>query len=195
MADLTEAIQAAIESDEPIERERVHVWVRDAKDLKTVALLYRLSCEAWSRIEPNLERDESCRLICRYFLLCIAENPSEGIGLNRYEAAGDLEGWVDHLSRLDGTQENLEEVAAAVTKLYLESGEEVRIAIETGFLEHVLEQARLRPLFAHWADDEQLKIAWEPALAWGEAHPNYMKGIREELRARSLKRGENPPED
>ena len=194
MVDLTEAIQLAIESDELIERERVRLWIRDAKDLKTVALLYRLSYEAWSRIEPNLEKDESCLLICRYFLLCIAENPSEGIGRNRYEAAGDLEEWIDHLSSMDGTQENLEEVAAAVTKLYLESDEEIRAAIETGFLEHVLEQARLRPLFAHWADDEQLKAAWEPALAWGKAHPNYMKGIREQLRAPSLKRGENPPE-
>ena len=30
--------------------------------------------------------------------------------------------------------------------LYLESGEEVRVAIETGFLEHVLETAALRPI-------------------------------------------------
>jgi len=183
MADLTAAIQAAIESEEPIERERVRVWIRDAIDLKTVTLLYRLSYEAWIQIKPNLEKDETCRLICRYLLLCILENPQDGTGLQRYEAAGELESWFDHLSNTEGTQENLREVAAAITTLYLESDTDVRLAIETGFLEHVLEQSKLRHLFSHWADDERLKEGWQQALAWGEAHPDYMRGIREQLRA------------
>lgn len=184
MAELTAAIQAAIESNELIERERVRVWIHDAIDLKTVALLYRLSCEAWNRIEPYLERDETSRLICRYFLFCIRENPQDGTGLQRYDAAGDLESWIDHLSNTEGTQGNLQEVAAAITTLCLESDADVRVAIETGFLEHVLEQVKLRPLFAHWGEDERLKESWHHALAWGEAHPDYMKGIREQLRGR-----------
>lgn len=183
MADLTAVIQAAIGSGEPIERERVRNWIRDAIDLRTVALLYQLSYEAWDRIEPNLEKDETCRLICRYLLLCIRENPQDGIGLQRYEAAGELESWFDHLSNSDGRQENLREAAAAVTTLYLESNSDVRNAIETGFLEHVLEQAKLRPLFSHWAENEHLKESWQCALAWGEAHPDYMKGFRDQLRA------------
>jgi hypothetical protein len=186
MDKLTAAIQAAIESNELIERERVRVWIRDAIDLKTVALLYRLSREAWNRIEPNLEGDETCRLICRYFLLCIRENPQDGTGLQRYDAAGDLESWIDHLSNTVDSQVNLQKVAAAVTTLYLEGGTDVRMAIETGFLEHVLEQAKLRHLFAHWAEDERLKESWQHALAWGEAHPDYMKGIREQLCTRRL---------
>jgi hypothetical protein len=183
MADLTSEIQTALESDGPIERERVRVWIRGAMDLKTVALLYRLSYEDWDRIEPTLERDETCRLICRYFLLCIRENPQDGTGPQRYEAAGDLESWIDHLSNRKDSQKNLQEVATAVTNLYLESDTDVRMAIETGFLEHVLEQAKLRPLFAHWAEDERLRESWQHALTWGEAHPDYMKGFREELRA------------
>jgi hypothetical protein len=186
MGELTASIQAAIESNELIERERVRVWIHDAIDLKSVALLYRLSREAWNRIEPNLERDETCRLICRYFLLCVRENPQDGTGPQRYEAAGDLESWIEHLSNTEGTEGNLQEVAAAVTTLYLESDTDVRMAIETGFLEHVLEQAKLRPLFAHWAEDERLRESWRHALAWGKAHPDYMKGIREQLRARRL---------
>jgi hypothetical protein len=183
MADVAAAILAAIESEEPIERDRVRVWIREAIDLKTVALLHRLSYECWDLIEPRLERDETCRLICRYYLLCIRENPQDGTGLQRYEAAGDLEGWIEHLSNTEGAQGNLQEVATAVTALYLESDTGVRMAIETGFLEHVLEQAKLRPLFAHWAEDERLKESWHRALAWGEAHPNYMKDIRDQLRA------------
>jgi hypothetical protein len=183
VADLPAAIQAALGSGDPIERERVRVWIRDALDLKTVALLYQLSYEAWNRIEPNLEKDETCQLICRYLLLCIRENPQDGTGLQRYEAAGELESWIDHLSNTEDTRRNLQEVAADVTTLYLESDTDVRLAIETRFLEHVLEQAKLRPLFSHWAEDERLKDGWQRALAWGEAHPDYMRGIREQLRA------------
>jgi hypothetical protein len=182
MADLAAVIQAAIESDGPIDRERVRNWIRDAIDLKTVGLLYRLSYSAWNRIEPNLERDETCGLICRDLLLCIRENPQDGTGLQRYEAAGELESWINHLSNTEDTQGNLREVATAVTTLYLESDTDVRLAIETGFLEHVLEQAKLRHLFSHWADDERLRDGWQQALAWGEAHPDYMRGIREQLR-------------
>lgn len=184
MPDLAEAIQAAVDSEEPIERAHVRVWIRDAKDLKTVALLYQLSYKAWHRIDPALERDETCRLICRYYLQCIRENPPDGVGLQRYDAAGELESWIDHLSNTEGTSGNLQEVAAAVTALYLESGSDVRMAIETGFLEHVLEQEKLRPLFSHWAEDERLKESWQHALAWGEAHPDCKKSIRNQLRAR-----------
>jgi hypothetical protein len=184
MTDQTAAIQAVLGSNDPIQRERVRTWIRDAIDLKTLALLFRLTDAAWNRIEPNLENDETCRLICRYFLFCIRENPQDGTGLQRYEAAGELESWIDHLSNRKDSQGNLQEVATAVTRLYLESDADVRLAIETGFLEHVLEQAKLRPLFSHWAEDERLKESWHHALAWGEAHPDYMKGIREQLRAR-----------
>jgi hypothetical protein len=182
MADLAAVIQAAIESEGSIDREQVRNWICDAIDLKTVGHLYRLSNRAWNRIEPNLERDETCHLICRYFLLCIRENPKDGTGHQRYDAAGELESWFDHLSNTEGTKGNLREVATAVTTLYLESDTDVRLAIETGFLEHVLEQAKLRPHFSHWAEDERLRDGWQQALAWGEAHPDYMKGIREQLR-------------
>jgi hypothetical protein len=183
MVDLAAVIQAAIESDGPIDRLQVRNWIHDAIDLKTVGLLYRLSRRAWNRIEPNLERDETCQLICRYLLLCISENPKDGAGHQRYEAAGELESWFDHLSNTEGTQGSLREVATAVTTLYLGSDTDVRLAIETGFLEHVFEQAKLRPFFSHWAEDERLRDGWQQALAWGEAHPDYMRGIREQLRA------------
>jgi hypothetical protein len=77
----------------------------------------------------------------------------------------------------------LQGVAAAVTELFLNADDDVRRAIETGFLEHVLEQAALRPLFSHWAYDDRLRDARRHALAWGEAHPNFMKGLRAGLRA------------
>jgi hypothetical protein len=74
-------------------------------------------------------------------------------------------------------------VAAAVTDLFLDGDARMRNAIETGFLEHVLEQRSLRSFFAHWAHDERLQEAWRHATAWGDAHPNFMKGLREQRRA------------
>ena len=58
------------------------------------------------------------------------------------------------------------------------SAEEITAAIETRFLEHVLEQERLRPWFEDWASDERLRESWEAALAWGKAHPDFTKGLR-----------------
>ena len=183
MDELKSTIQAALQSNDPLERERVRAWIREAHDVETLAYVYQLTEKGWHRIEPCLEKDETCQLICRYLLMCIRENPQGRVALTRYDAAGELEGWIDHLSNMPDTEKTLQGVAALVTELFLSSDDAVRGALETGFLEHVLEQSKLRPLFAHWADDERLKGTWQRALDWGEAHHNQMKGFRERLRA------------
>jgi hypothetical protein len=83
----------------------------------------------------------------------------------------------DHLVAMEGTSSVLSSAANAVKNLYLESGQEVRDAIETGFLEHALESKALRPYFEDWASDARLQAPWNRALAWGEAHPDYMAGL------------------
>jgi hypothetical protein len=183
MDDLKAVIQGALQSDDSLERERVRAWIREAHDVEALAYLYQLTDKGWHRIEPRLEKDETCQLVCRYLLTCIRENPQGDVALARHDAAGELEGWIDHLSNMPDTEKTLQEVTASVTELFLCSDDAVRGAIETGFLEHVLEQSKLRPLFAHWAGDERLKDAWQRALDWGEAHPNQMKGFRERLHA------------
>jgi hypothetical protein len=32
-------------------------------------------------------------------------------------------------------------------------------------------------LFAGWAQDDRLRQAWQAALAWGEAHPGFTRGL------------------
>ena len=76
---------------------------------------------------------------------------------------------------MNDTREILQSAVDAVTTLFLAGDDDVRRAIETGVLEHVLEQAPMRPLFSHWAHDERLQDAWRQALAYGKAHPNFMK--------------------
>jgi len=185
VSDLGNAIAAALQSPESIPKERVVAWCREAQDVETLALLYRLTGEAYERIEPPLGKDETCSLIRRYLLECIRLDPQDGVALTRYEAAWTLQAWFDHLAGgPEKAGDVLLETAAAVTRLYLDGDSAVREAIETGFLEHVLEQERLRPLFEHWHADERLREAWQAALAWGEAHPGFTKGLREKLKSR-----------
>jgi len=192
------SIRSTLHSQDSIARERVREWIAGAQDVETLALLYQLTEAAWSRIHPELEMDETCLLIRNYFLRCIRENPrrddgddeeDEVVPLSRYEAAGDLEAWFDHLASNEQAKAVLQDVVVAITDLFLNSDEDVRDAIEMGFLEHVLEQAGLRHWFSHWSNDQRLQDAWQRALEWGEAHPDLMKSKRQELRALRL-RGE-----
>jgi hypothetical protein len=122
----------------------------------------------------------------RYLLRCIRENPQNEPEPTRYEAARELEAVFDDVADEANSGSTLAEMSAAVTQAFLDSDQSVRTAIETGFLEHALEQPRLRPLFAHWANDDRLREAWELCLAWGEAHTNFMKGLREQLPPQSI---------
>lgn len=182
MDQIERQILDGIESDGPIPRRRVRSWIKSATKVETDALLYEFTREHWNRIKPRLEMGEACALIERYLLGCIRENPSGGRALGRYEASGELERWFDHLAGTEDGREILPGVVDAVTTLFLASDDDVRRAIEHGFLEHVLEQAAMRPLFAHWANDERLQEAWRNALAWGDAHPNFVKQLRAVLR-------------
>jgi hypothetical protein len=178
MDGLRTAILAALASDGPIPADLVREWIREPATIGTDALLYKLTRDAWHRVEPHLNTAETCAVIQRYLLGCIREDPSEDDALGRYEAAHELEAWLDHLVGLENTREIVLELVDAVTTQFLAGDDGVRRALETGFLEHVLEQPSRRALFSHWAHDERLQEAWRLALAWGEAHPNFTKSMR-----------------
>jgi len=177
-------IDAALASEGPIPKDRVLSWMKSTadSDLSTLAKLYRLTGEGYYRIQPELGMESTCLLIKRYLLGCIRDGVTGDEDVQeRYEAAHTLHVWFRHLATVDGTSVVLASAADAVTNLYLESSQEVRDSIETGFLEHVLETGALRQYFARWASDAQLQPAWNRALVWGEAHPDYMAGIFERL--------------
>jgi len=173
-------ITAALSSDGPISKESVLSWIDAAADSdpSTLSKLYRLTGEGYFRIQPELGREPTCALIQRYLLGCIRDGVTEDEEIEeRYEAAGSLHAWFRHLLGTEGTSAVLSRAASAIMNLYLESGLEVRDAIETGFLEHALETAALRPYFEHWASDPRLQLAWNRALEWGKAHPDYVSGL------------------
>jgi hypothetical protein len=186
MDNLKHSILCAVNSDGSISRQHVRGWIHRSADVEADALLYQLTRDAWNRIEPRLETAETCALIERYLLACIRENPQGGVALTRYEAASELEAWFDHVAHLEEDMRDiLQSAVNTVTTLFLTGDHETRNAIETGFLEHVLEQAGMRSLFSHWASDERLADAWRHALAWGRAHPNFTKNLRIQIGATS----------
>jgi len=177
-------INTALSSDGPISRENVLSWIYAAadSDLSTLSKLYRLTDEGYYRIQPELGRDPTCALVQRYLLGCIRDGVTDNEEIKeRYQAAESLHVWFRHLLGMEGTSAVLTRAASAITNLYLESEEDVRDAIETGFLEHALETAALRPYFEHWATDPRLQQAWNGALEWGKAHPDYMAGLFQRL--------------
>jgi hypothetical protein len=152
-------------------------------DLSTLSKLYRLTGDGYYRIQPEMGREPTCVLIRRYLLGCIRDGVTDNEEIqDRYEAAESLHVWFRHLVAMDGTSSLLSTAANAVKNLYLESGREVRDAIETGFLEHALETNALRAYFEDWASDARLQASWNRALAWGEAHPDYMAGLFQQIR-------------
>jgi hypothetical protein len=180
-------IDAVLSSDGPIRREQVVSWI-DAvadSDLRTLSKLYRLTGEGYYRIQPDLGIEPTCNLVQRYLLGCVRDGAINNNEIQeRYEAAESLHIWFRHLAGMDGTSPVLTTAADGLKKLYLESGDDVRTAIETGFLEHALETAALRPYFEKWGSDPRVEPAWKRALEWGEAHPDYVAGLFERLQGK-----------
>lgn len=185
-------IAAAFAAGTLIPRSQVMAWSRDTQDIRTRAALYEGVSTAYDRIQPALGMKETCRIATEYLLECVRLDVHEEGVHSRYEAAAELEGWFDHMADSKGTEAEIvmAETAAAVTALYLDSDEDGQRAIETGFLEHVLEQERLRPWFAHWASDARLRDAWDAALAWGRAHPDFVKRLRAQQRSGNVRDGD-----
>jgi hypothetical protein len=184
MFDFGPEIDAALLSEEPLSREKVLLWIDTAAaDLLTLSKLYRITDEGYHRIRPELGREATCVLIQRYLLECIRQNVTGNDEIqDRWEAARTLHAWFCHLVEMKDMSLVLKSGAQAVTELFLTGGEEVRAAIEQGFLEHALETVALRPYFEHWSSDSRLQAAWTRALEWGKAHPDYTWGLLQQLR-------------
>lgn len=182
MAELGSEIDVTLAGDEPISRERVLLWIKNTADfdLSRLSKLYRLTGDAYCRIQPELGMEATCGLIQRYLLGCIRQNITDHVEIeSRFEACMSLYLWLRHLIEIACTPAIVTGTAEAVTKFFLESEEDIRYTIETGFLEHALESAALRPYFEHWASDPRLQLAWHRALEWGKAHPDFTWNLKQ----------------
>jgi hypothetical protein len=184
MKDFAAEIEAAVVSEGPIARAKVVEWIDSASDLPTLAKLYRLTDESYARIKPDLGSDSTCGLIQRYLLECIRQDATGTDEIqDRWEATRTLHAWFCHLATMDEDNSAiLRRASDAITELFLTGSEDVRNAVEQGFLEHALEMEALRAYFEHWSADPVLREAWERALEWGKAHPNFTWGLLQQLK-------------
>jgi hypothetical protein len=174
MSDFRRKIDEALLSDRQIPKQEVVSWIERTNDIGTLSKLYRLTRERYYQIQPELGKEATCGLIQRYLLQCIRENVVDDDEIeDRWEAAQALHVWFCQLIQGDDTSDILRAAAGAITDAFLAGGDEVRNAIEAGFLEHALETKALRPYFEHWSTDSHLREAWERALEWGTAHPDF----------------------
>jgi hypothetical protein len=59
-------IDVALSGRGPIPKDKVLLWIESAKDLRTLAKLYRLTDGSYYRIDPELGKIAACSLIQRY---------------------------------------------------------------------------------------------------------------------------------
>ncbi len=160
-----------LQSDGPIARDDVRRWIASG-DLLTWAAVFTLTEEAWPRIQPEIPMDEQVDFMRRYLLRCIDENPTPGEHLHGgYEAAWELAGCMKHWRRLGGrTAATVRGIAVELEKLYRRADSATQNRILCGVLEHAFEDPALRPYFANWDRDGELRDAYKLALEWGAAH-------------------------
>lgn len=182
MSDIDQEILDASVSRGVIDGQRVARWVDAARSLSTLHLLYEFTRDRQADIVPALDDERMCFVIRTFLLECIRLDPQKFDGeWRRYEAARVMLAWFYHLHELpissDVQSTWLTAAAEAVTAAYLAGGAEVRECIETGFLEHLFEVAGLQLYFAHWANTPILAPAHARALAFGNAHPYFMRSM------------------
>jgi hypothetical protein len=155
----------------------------DRRGALVVSLLYDLTRDRAADIVPALDGDKVCFVIRTFLLECIRLDPQDSEReWSRYEAARVMVAWFYHLHELPDSESKwtsrwLASAAEAVTAAYIAGDAEARECIETGFLEHALEVEGLHQYFAHWANDPILGPAHSRALAFGNAHPYFMRSM------------------
>jgi hypothetical protein len=182
MFDYTPEIDAALSSQEPISKDEVLLWLESPKDLPTMAKLYRLTGESYYRIQPELGPEAECKAVRGYLLECLRQDVLDDDQIaGRWEASRTLHLWLRQLLEMGAGPNEIEKTARAITELFLTSGEEIRLALQQGFLEHALESAGLRPYFEHWSQDERLRETWSAAIEWADDHPDWSWNLHQEF--------------
>jgi hypothetical protein len=164
-------ILRALATDGPIARDDVRRWI-DSTDLLTWSAVYALAEESWARVQPEMEVHEQVDFMRRYLLRCIEENPTPGDHLHGgYEAAWELAAhmklWRSAGGKLAAT---VRSIAVELEKMYRRSEPAGRNRILCGVMEHLFEDPALRPYFASWDRDEELRGAYKLAVEWGDEH-------------------------
>jgi len=161
----------ALSSGEAIARDDVRRWI-DSGELLTWSAVYAMTDKAWTRIEPEMPAEEQVDFMRRYLLRCVQENPTPGDYLHGgYEAAWELAQCLKHWRRNDGPVAGaIRGIAHELEKVYRHGDAPMRNRVLCGVMEHAFEDPALRPYFASWDRDCDLREAYKLAVEWGSTH-------------------------
>lgn len=156
-----------LSGDEPVSHEDIRKWI-DSGDLLTWSAVYALLEVPSTQFPP----DEAADFVRRYLIRCIEENPSPGDYIHGgYEAAWELAAALKEWRRRGGrVAGSIRSIAVELEKLYRRGDPPTRNRVLCGVLEHAFEDAALRPYFANWDRDAELREAYNLAMDWGAAH-------------------------
>lgn len=149
-----------LQGNEPIAHDDVRRWI-DSGDLLTWSAVFALMRDG--RVDQDID------FMRRYLLRCIEENPNPGDYLHGgYEAAWELAACLKQWRTK--TPKPLRGIALDLQKVYRRGDDATRNRIACGVMEHAFEDPALRPYFADWDREEDLREAYKLALEWGAAH-------------------------
>ena len=170
MAAYAEAL-SALSSGDLVARDDVRRWI-DSGDLLTWSVVYALAETAWSRIQPAISADEHADFMRRYLLRCIEENPAPGEQVHGgYEAAWELAAVLKLWRRRGGRIAAIVRgVALDLEKIYRRGEPATQNRTLCGVMEHAFEDPAIRPYFANWDRDADLRDAYKLAVEWGSTH-------------------------
>lgn len=156
-----------LRADAPVSREEIRRWI-DSGDLLTWSAVYALLERPSTEIPP----EEAADFMRRYLLRCIEENPTPGDYLHGgFEAAWDLAALMKEWRQRGGrVASTIRGTALELEKLYRRGDPATKNRVLCGVLEHAFEDAALRPYFANWDRDADLRDAYNLAAEWGTAH-------------------------
>ena len=156
-----------LRADGAVSRDDLRRWI-DSGDLLTWSAVYALL----ERPSAEVPADEAADFMRRYLLRCIEENPTPGDYLHGgFEAAWDLAALMKQWRQRGGrAASTIRGIALELEKLYRRGDPATRNRGSCGVLEDAFEDAALRPYFANWERDAELREAYTMALEWGAAH-------------------------
>ncbi|HWW61483.1 MAG TPA: hypothetical protein VN181_08960 [Thermoanaerobaculia bacterium] len=159
-----------LDSSDPVPRDDVRRWI-DAGELQTWSAIYALLARAADRIHPALTQSESLEFTRRFLIRCIEENPRPGEHLlGGYQAAWALAARLKQWRKSPRSADVLRGIAIELERIYRRGDSATKNRILCGVLEHAFEEPALRPYFASWDRDEELKEAYKLAVDWGVTH-------------------------
>lgn len=162
-----EEISRQSSSSGSISIDTVRTWMQN-DDIEVMGALWDKIVSEDSvvrRIEPTLVLEEAERFIMRYFERVVLENPDGEWSDSRYSILTTIASFFQDASA-DRDDPFLADLKVFLARMYIEGNSEIRNAIVTGALEHIMEQRRWREFYKDWCDDPILGQAYNEALEW-----------------------------